>query len=47
MAETVKPNAAMLQNTLDALAARNVQRIMLSGGAKCLPPPMHVSALLT
>ncbi|GLU55231.1 NAD-dependent dehydratase [Dyadobacter frigoris] len=36
MAETVAPNAKMLQNTLDALAARNVplKRIMLSGGAK-------------
>jgi nucleoside-diphosphate-sugar epimerase len=36
MAETVEPNARMLKNTLDALAARNVplQRIMLAGGAK-------------
>src|SRR6266550_3696560 len=36
MAETVAPNARMLKNTLDALAARNVplQRIMLAGGAK-------------
>src|SRR5882762_7960061 len=36
MAETVEPNARMLQNTLDALAARNVplQRIVLAGGAK-------------
>jgi nucleoside-diphosphate-sugar epimerase len=36
MAETVKPNARMLKNTLDALAARNVplRRIMLAGGAK-------------
>jgi len=36
MAETVEPNARMLKNTLDALAARNVplRRIMLAGGAK-------------
>jgi nucleoside-diphosphate-sugar epimerase len=36
MAETVAPNARMLTNTLDALAARNVplRRIVLSGGAK-------------
>src|SRR5258708_19040832 len=36
MAETVEPNARMLKNTLDALAARSVplQRIMLAGGAK-------------
>src|ERR1700691_2912022 len=36
MAETVEPNARMLRNTLDALAARNVplQRIVLAGGAK-------------
>jgi nucleoside-diphosphate-sugar epimerase len=36
MAETVEPNARMLTNTLDALAARNVplRRIVLSGGAK-------------
>src|SRR5580658_7044436 len=36
MAETVEPNARMLQNTLDALAACNVplQRIVLAGGAK-------------
>src|SRR5271156_3870871 len=36
MAETVEPNAKMLRNTLDALAARNVplQRIVLTGGAK-------------
>ncbi len=36
MAETVKPNAALLQNTLDSLAATGapIQRIMLSGGAK-------------
>jgi nucleoside-diphosphate-sugar epimerase len=36
MAETVKPNATMLKNALDALAARNValQRIVLAGGAK-------------
>src|ERR1700738_409739 len=36
MAETVGPNARMLKNTLDALAARNVplQRILLAGGAK-------------
>src|SRR5260370_18688244 len=36
MAETVDPNARMLTNTLDALAARNVplQRIVLAGGAK-------------
>src|SRR5258705_5255958 len=36
MAETVEPNARMLTNALDALAARNVplQRIMLAGGAK-------------
>jgi nucleoside-diphosphate-sugar epimerase len=34
--ETVEPNARMLKNTLDALAARNVplQRIVLAGGAK-------------
>src|SRR6202795_2890804 len=36
MAETVEPNARMLKNTLDALAARNVpfQRHILPGGAK-------------
>src|SRR5580700_11303061 len=36
MAETVEPNARMLKNTLDGLAARSVplQRIMLAGGAK-------------
>jgi nucleoside-diphosphate-sugar epimerase len=36
MAETVEPNARMLTNTLDALAARSVplERIMLAGGAK-------------
>jgi nucleoside-diphosphate-sugar epimerase len=36
MAETVEPNARMLKNTLDALAARNVplRRIVLAGGAK-------------
>ena len=36
MAETVEPNARMLRNTLDALAARNLplQRIVLAGGAK-------------
>jgi len=36
MAETVEPNAKMLTNTLEALAARNVplRRIVLSGGAK-------------
>src|ERR1700726_5138233 len=36
MAETVEPNARMLRNTLDALAARNVplQRVVLAGGAK-------------
>jgi nucleoside-diphosphate-sugar epimerase len=36
MAETVKPNAEMLKNALDALATRNVplQRIVLAGGAK-------------
>ena len=36
MAETVEPNASMLTNTLEALAARNVplRRIVLSGGAK-------------
>src|SRR5579862_2755764 len=36
MAEAVEPNARMLKNTLDALAARSVplQRIMLAGGAK-------------
>src|SRR3981189_426832 len=36
MAETVEPNARMLRNTLDALAAGNVpvQRIVLAGGAK-------------
>jgi nucleoside-diphosphate-sugar epimerase len=36
MAETVEPNARMLRNTLDALAARNVplRRILLAGGAK-------------
>src|SRR3984893_1542365 len=35
MAETVEPNARMLKNTLEALAARNLalQRIMLAGGA--------------
>ena len=36
MAETVEPNARMLKNALDGLAARSVplQRIMLAGGAK-------------
>src|SRR5260370_36720225 len=36
MAETVEPNARMLKNTLDGLAARSVplQRIMLAGGGK-------------
>jgi nucleoside-diphosphate-sugar epimerase len=36
MAETVEPNARMLVNTLEALAARNVplRRIVLAGGAK-------------
>jgi len=36
MAETVEPNAKMLSNTLDALAARNIplQRVVLTGGAK-------------
>jgi nucleoside-diphosphate-sugar epimerase len=36
MAETVAPNARMLANTLEALAARNVplKRIVLTGGAK-------------
>jgi nucleoside-diphosphate-sugar epimerase len=36
MAETVAPNARMLTNTLEALAARNVplRRIVLAGGAK-------------
>ena len=36
MAETVEPNARMLTNTLEALAARNVplRRIVLAGGAK-------------
>jgi nucleoside-diphosphate-sugar epimerase len=36
MAETVEPNARMLTNTLEALAARSVplRRIVLSGGAK-------------
>src|SRR6267378_1994984 len=36
MAETVEPNARMLKNALDALAARSVplQRIILAGGAK-------------
>ena len=36
MAETVEPNARMLTNTLEALAARNVllRRIGLAGGAK-------------
>src|SRR5258707_324996 len=36
MAEAVEPNARMLKNTLEALAARNVplQRIVLAGGAK-------------
>jgi nucleoside-diphosphate-sugar epimerase len=36
MAETVEPNARMLTNALDALAARNLplQRIVLAGGAK-------------
>src|SRR5258707_2543312 len=35
-AETVEPNARMLTNTREALAARNVplRRIVLSGGAK-------------
>ena len=36
MAETVEPNARMLKNALDALAASNVpvQRVVLAGGAK-------------
>jgi nucleoside-diphosphate-sugar epimerase len=36
MAQTVEPNAKMLENTLDALAARGVplQRVLLTGGAK-------------
>src|SRR5271154_2197989 len=36
MAETVEPNASMLKNVLDALAARNMplRRIVLAGGAK-------------
>jgi hypothetical protein len=36
MAETVEPNARMLTNTLDALAARGVplQRVVLTGGAR-------------
>src|ERR1700720_1903846 len=36
MAETVEPNARMLQNTLDAFAARDVplRRVVLAGGAK-------------
>jgi len=36
MAETVEPNACMLRNTLDALAAGSVpvQRVVLAGGAK-------------
>jgi nucleoside-diphosphate-sugar epimerase len=36
MAETVEPNARMLSNTLDALAARVVplRRVVLAGGAK-------------
>jgi nucleoside-diphosphate-sugar epimerase len=36
MAETVEPNATMLKNALDALAAGNVpvQRVVLAGGAK-------------
>src|SRR5258707_316833 len=36
MAETVEPNARMLTNTLDALAASSVpvQRVVLAGGAK-------------
>src|SRR5271154_2074896 len=36
MAETVEPNARMLTNTLEALAARNIplRRIVLAGGAK-------------
>jgi nucleoside-diphosphate-sugar epimerase len=36
MAETVEPNARMLKNTLDALAASNVpvRRVVLAGGAK-------------
>ena len=36
MAETVEPNARMLTNTLEALAARSVplRRIVLAGGAK-------------
>ena len=47
MAETVEPNARMLRNTLDALAACNVplQRILLAGGAKSygfsLGAPIH------
>jgi hypothetical protein len=36
MAESVEPNASMLKNALDALAASNVpvQRVVLAGGAK-------------
>src|SRR5260370_343075 len=36
MAETVEPNARMLQNTLDAFAARDVplRHVVLAGGAK-------------
>jgi nucleoside-diphosphate-sugar epimerase len=36
MAETVEPNARMLTNTLDALAAGGVplQRVVLTGGAR-------------
>src|ERR1700722_15484893 len=36
MAATVEPNARMLQNTLDAFAARDVplRRVVLAGGAK-------------
>jgi nucleoside-diphosphate-sugar epimerase len=36
MAETVEPNASMLKNALDALAAGSVpvQRVVLAGGAK-------------
>jgi len=36
MAETVEPNARMLKNALDALAAGSVpvQRVVLAGGAK-------------
>jgi hypothetical protein len=48
MAETVEPNARMLRNALDALAARNVplQHIVLAGGAKSNAPAKETEHFL-